>query len=144
MGITLKEYQDYLVENKSLVLATVTENCTPNLRHIGAYNVDGTDIVFQTKKDTAKATEINNNSNVAAIFQHEGQSGLKNITVYGQAELLELDKADKAVELIKERRPQFQYNSELNNIYKIRVQQIKKLDFSLDEKVQLIDVAQLA
>ena len=134
MGITLKEYQDYLYDNKSLVLATVTEDTTPNLRHIGGYSIDGTDIVFQTTKGTGKTVDIKNNSSVAAVFQHEGQQSLKNITVYGKANELSGDEVGKAVELIKQRRPQLNYNPEINVIYKIEVERVKKLDFSAEEK----------
>ncbi|WP_406543958.1 pyridoxamine 5'-phosphate oxidase family protein [Pseudobutyrivibrio sp.] len=134
MGLTLKEYQNYLYDNKSLVLATVTEDTTPNLRHIGGYSIDGTDIVFQTSKGTEKTVDIKNISSVAAVFQHEGQQSLKNITVYGKANELSGDEVEKALELIKERRPQLNYNSEINVIYKIHVERIKKLDFSSEEK----------
>ncbi len=143
MGLTLQEYKDYLYENKSLVLATVTRDDTPNLRHIGGYNLDGKDVVFLTSKGTGKTQEIQSNSAVAAVFQHEGQQSLKNITVYGKAEALEGADAEKAVELIKERRPQLNYNPEINVIYKINVDTIKSLDFAAEQKQQTVVASDL-
>ena len=143
MGITLREYQDYLINNKSLVLATVTGDITPNLRHIGGYNLDGKDIVFQTTRGTDKTADIEKNAKVAAVFQHEGQTTPKNITVYGRAEALEGADADKAVELIKARRPQLNYNPKINIIYKIKVETVKNLDFTAENKQQIISAEEL-
>ena len=143
MGITLKEYRDYLFNNKSLVLATVTGDETPNLRHIGGYNLDGKDIVFQTTRGTDKTLDIEKNEKVAAVFQHEGQTAPRNITVYGSAKALDGIEADKAVELIKARRPQLNYNPEINVIYKIKVDKIKNLDFSSETKQQVLSAAEL-
>ena len=49
MGLNIKNYEDYLTESRSFVLATVGADNQPNLRHIGGYNVDGVDIIFGTR-----------------------------------------------------------------------------------------------
>ena len=139
MSLTLKEIQDYVYENKSLVLATVCPKGRPHLRHIGGYTIDGTDIYFNTAKGTAKTVDIEAQPRVALLFQHEGQQVPKNITFYGEAAPLDKDEAAKALELIKKRRPQVQYNEETNVIYKVTVDRIKILDFAAEEKQVVLE-----
>ena len=50
MALSIKEIQDYVYENKSLVLATVCPGGRPHVRHIGGYTIDGKDIYFNTTK----------------------------------------------------------------------------------------------
>lgn len=138
MAITLKEYQDYLTENKSLVLATVDKENLPQIRHLGGYNIDGKDIVFLTTDGTGKTKDIAKNPRVAVLFQHEGQQAPKNITVYGTAERLEGQAAVDAAGLIKARRPQLQYNPPVSVIYRVKAETIKVLDFASEEKQLLI------
>ena len=109
MGLNIKNYEDYLTESRSFVLATVGADNQPNLRHIGGYNVDGVDIIFGTSKASQKVKEIGLNNKVAALFQKEKQEGLRNFTVYGIIQKVEPDEIEKAIEIIKKRRPQFNY-----------------------------------
>ena len=134
MALSIKEIQDYVYENKSLVLATVCPGGRPHVRHIGGYTIDGKDIYFNTTKGSTKTEDIAAQPRVALLFQHEGQQSLKNITFYGDASPLEGQDASNAAELIKKRRPQLQYNEETNVIYKVDVDRIKILDFSAEEK----------
>ena len=59
--------KEYLYDNKSLVLSTVDEIGNPQVRHIGGYNIDGKDIVFQTGINTDKTKEIEHNNNVGKV-----------------------------------------------------------------------------
>ncbi|MDC7278479.1 pyridoxamine 5'-phosphate oxidase family protein [Butyrivibrio fibrisolvens] len=138
-----KDIKDYIYENKSLVLSTVDEAGNPQLRHIGGYNIDGKDIVFQTTKNTDKTKDIAHNNNVALLFQHEGQQAPKNVTIYGRA--LELDELDakKAASLIKERRPQLNYDPQVNVIFKVETESVKVLDFQADPKQVVVPASQL-
>lgn len=138
-----KEIRDYIYDNKSLVLSTVDEVGNPNLRHIGGYTIDGKDIIFQTRIDTDKLKEIDNNNNVALLFQHEGQQAPKNITIYGRAEKLEKNEAEQAANLIKERRPQFNYDPQVNVIFKVTTDSIKVLDFTAETKQVVISADEL-
>lgn len=138
-----KEIRDYIYDNKSLVLSTVDEVGKPQLRHIGGYTIDGTDILFQTRFDTEKTKEIANNNNVALLFQHEGQQSLKNVTIYGKAEKLDEVKAEQAANLIKERRPQLNYDPQVNVIFKVTTDTIKVLDFTADTKQVVISADEL-
>jgi len=131
-------YRDYIYDNKALVLSTVDENGNPQVRSIGGYTVEGEDIFFQTGAATKKVSEIANNNNVTLLFQHEGQQVPKNITVYGQANKLSETEAKKASELIKKRRPQINYDPEVNVIYRVSVDTIKVLDFEEEEKVKIL------
>ena len=105
MALSIKEIQDYVYENKSLVLATVCPGGRPHVRHIGGYTIDGKDIYFNTTKGSTKTEDIAAQPRVALLFQHEGQQSLKNITFYGDASPLEGQDASNAAELIKKRRP---------------------------------------
>ncbi len=138
-----KEIRDYIYDNKSLVLSTVDEVGNPNLRHIGGYTIDGKDIIFQTRFDTDKSKEIENNNNVALLFQHEGQQAPKNITIYGRAEKLGKTEAEQAANLIKERRPQLNYDPQVNVIFKVTTDSIKVLDFAAETKQLVISADQL-
>lgn len=138
-----KEIRDYIYDNKSLVLSTVDEVGKPQLRHIGGYTIDGTDILFQTRFDTEKTKEIANNNNVALLFQHEGQQSLKNVTIYGKAEKLDEVEAEQAANLIKERRPQLNYDPQVNVIFKVTTDSIKVLDFTAETKQVVISADEL-
>ena len=138
-----KEIRDYIYDNKSLVLSTVDEVGKPQLRHIGGYTIDGTDILFQTRFDTDKTKEIANNNNVALLFQHEGQQSLKNVTIYGKAEKLDEVEAEQAANLIKERRPQLNYDPQVNVIFKVTTDSIKVLDFAAETKQLVISADEL-
>ena len=139
----LQEIKKYIYDNKSLVLSTVDEAGNPQLRHIGGYNVDGKDIVFQTTINTDKTKEIAHNNNVALLFQHEGQTAPKNITVYGRAHKLDASEAEKAATLIKERRPQLNYDPQVNVIFKVETESVKILDFTAEEKQIVVSANQL-
>lgn len=138
-----KEIRDYIYDNKSLVLSTVDEVGKPQLRHIGGYTIDGTDIFFQTRFDTDKTKEIAHNNNVALLFQHEGQQAPKNVTIYGRAEKLDEVEAEQAANLIKERRPQLNYDPQVNVIFKVTTDSIKVLDFTAETKQVVISADEL-
>ena len=138
-----KEIRDYIYDNKSLVLSTVDEVGKPQLRHIGGYTIDGTDIFFQTRFDTEKTKEIANNNNVALLFQHEGQQAPKNVTIYGKAEKLDEVEAEQAANLIRERRPQLNYDPQVNVIFKVTTDSIKVLDFAAETKQLVISADEL-
>lgn len=135
--------KEYLYDNKSLVLSTVDEIGNPQVRHIGGYNIDGKDIVFQTGINTDKTKEIEHNNNVALLFQHEGQQAPKNVTIYGRARKLDRVEAEKAAELIKERRPQLNYDPHINVIFKVETESIKILDFAAEKKQVVVPASQL-
>lgn len=127
-----------------MVLATVDEAGNPQIRHIGGYTIDGKDILFSTGKDTDKTREIDNNNNVALLFQHEGQQELKNVTLYGKARKLDEEETKKAVDLIKIRRPQLRYTPEANIIYRVESESVKVLDFSKEERQVVFPASELA
>ncbi len=138
MALNKKDIETYLVENKSLVLATVDTNGDPQVRHIGGYGVDGLDIYFSTSRISDKVEQIDAHPEVALLFQHEGQviPNLKNITIYGKAEKQTGDAFNKALEIIKVRRPQANADEEKSVIYKINASRIKVLDFSKQPPVE--------
>ena len=133
----LSTIQKYIYDNKSLVLSTVDEVGNPKLRHIGGYTIDGKDILFQTGAGTDKTKEIAGNNNVALLFQHEGQQAPKNVTIYGRAKKLDKDEAEKASKLIKERRPQINYDPQVNVIFRVETDSVKVLDFTAEEKQKI-------
>lgn len=130
---------DYLYNSKSLALATVAEDNTPQLRSIGGYGVEGYNIYFATSKDSDKVIQIANNSNVVLLFQHEGQQAPKNVTLYGKAEALEGEEYQRAVEIIKKRRPQLPLSKD-KVVYHIIPEKIKTLDFAVSPPTQVIEL----
>lgn len=130
----LNTIQKYIYDNKSLVLSTVDEIGNPQVRHIGGYTIDGKDILFQTGAGTDKTKELANNNNVALLFQHEGQQVPKNVTIYGRATQLSRTEAEEAAKLIKERRPQLNYDPKINVIFRVETDSVKILDFTAVEK----------
>ena len=139
MANSLKEIEEYLISNKSFVLATVCPAGRPHIRHIGGYRVDGKDIYFNTTRGSAKTEDIAAQPRVALLFQHEGQESLKNITLYGDARPLEGEEVEKALEIIRKRRPQVAYDPEHSVIYKVDTDRIKILDFSAEEKQVVLE-----
>ena len=131
--------RDYIYENKSLVLATVDSEGNPQIRHIGGYTIEDKDILFQTVADSNKVKEIENNDHVSLLFQHEGQTVPKNITVYGNAVLLNAEEAGKASERIRIRRPQIQYDPQKNVIFRVRIHSVKILDFAAEKKTVILN-----
>lgn len=145
MAITKSEIETYLNENKSLVLATVGLDGIPEVRHLGAYGVEGANVYFNTAANSGKIAQIQANSNVTVLFHHEGQlpPALKNVTVYGEAEILFGTEFERGVEIIKKRRPQAQINPEVNAVIRVNAKKIKLLDFAGQEKLVTIAASEL-
>ena len=137
------EIKNYIYNNKSLVLSTVDEVGNPQVRHIGAYAIDGLNIVFQTGAATDKLKDIENNNNVALLFQHEGQETPKNLTIYGHAKKLESKEALEAAKLIKERRPQINFDPNVNVIVEVATDSVKILDFAKSRQPVVIPAEQI-
>ena len=137
------EIKNYIYNNKSLVLSTVDELGNPQVRHIGAYAIDGLNIVFQTGAATDKLKDIENNNNVALLFQHEGQETPKNLTIYGHAKKLGSKEALEASKLIKERRPQINFDPNVNVIVEVATDSVKILDFAKGRQPVVIPAEQI-
>ncbi len=139
------EIQTYLEESKSLVLGTADEGGNPQLRFIGGYGVEDLNIYFSTGKGSDKVGQIASNENVVLLFQHEGQilPKLKNITIYGKAELLKEKAFEQGTDIIKKRKPQAQISRETSNIYRINTRKVKILNLSSNSQIQTFDIKEL-
>jgi uncharacterized pyridoxamine 5'-phosphate oxidase family protein len=144
MAVTQNEILTYLKDNKSIVLASIGEDGKPDLRSLGGYNFDGYTLYFGTAASSNKVKQLANNSAVSILVQHEEQviPNFKNITIYGTAEKLTGDEYEAGSKKIKERRPNAEFDEKVKNIYKVKANQIKILDFSADpkEQVTIIDL----
>jgi pyridoxine/pyridoxamine 5'-phosphate oxidase len=145
MAISKNDIEDYLKETKSVVLATVDKEGAPQVRHLGAYGVDGADVYLNTAADSEKVAQIKANPKVALLFHKEGQQipNLKNITVYGEASILSGEEFDKAVDIIKKRRPQAQISRDVNVIIHVIPEKVKVLDFASEDKLITIPASEL-
>lgn len=144
MAVTENDILTYLKDNKSIVLATVGDDGKPDLRSLGGYNFDGYTLYFGTGATSNKVKQLENNSNVSILVQHEGQiiPNFKNITIYGVAEKLSGDQYVVGKNKIKERRPNAEFDEGVKNIYKVTSNQIKVLDFLAppEEQITIIEL----
>lgn len=150
MSFDKEEIKSYISSTKLFTLATIEgENggIYPSLRVIGAFAVDGFTIYFSTGKDSAKAKQIENNPNVTAFFQQEGQElpHFRNVSVFGKASFLKCEEGvNKAIELISDRNPRFKERIKNNGrdkvaIFKIKPEIIKSLDYGRGHGPQAVE-----
>lgn len=129
----------YLKKSKSIVVATVNERNTPDLRTIGGYNFDGITLYFTTDKSSNKAEQIEFNNEVAVLVEHENQAlpDYVNITLYGKARRLDGTEFNEGMNKLLERKPYTVFNEESKNIYQVIPKLIKILDLSKKQNDQI-------
>ncbi|MHC1681961.1 MAG: pyridoxamine 5'-phosphate oxidase family protein [Clostridiaceae bacterium] len=146
MSFNENQINDYLNNSKTLVLATVGDENKPELRTLGGYGVKNDVIYFSTGKGSNKVKQLEINPEVSVLFQHENQviPNFINITVNGVAEeLKDSEDFNRALEVIKQRRPQLNATEETHKIYAVKPSLIKILDFTKEapeERVKIIEV----
>lgn len=140
MSIDKEEIKVYLNNSKTLALATVNEAGEPDIRTLGGYGVSGLEIFFATAKESNKVKQLERNNEVAVLFQHENQTvpDFVNVTLYGRALLTEGDELGTGRQVILNRRPQLSSVIHNHNIYKIKAERIKVLDFKASEPAQRV------
>jgi len=144
MALTRKQIEDYLKSTKKILLATVTDDNTPDIRILGAIATEGLILYFSTLENTKKVEQITNNPNVAVYFEAPGQKfpNYINVTVYGKAKKLKDEREiENAVLLIKENLPHFERTKE-KVFYAVEPEKIKVYNSSAElnqEKVQVIE-----
>ncbi len=140
MSIDKEEIKVYLNNSKTLALATVNEAGEPDIRTLGGYGVSGLEVYFATAKESNKVKQLESNNEVAVLFQHENQTipDFVNITLYGRALLAEGDELGTGRQVILNRRPQLSSVIHNHNIYKIKAERIKVLDFKASEPAQRV------
>ncbi|MDD5465162.1 MAG: pyridoxamine 5'-phosphate oxidase family protein [Candidatus Omnitrophica bacterium] len=150
MSFDKEEIKSYINNTKLFTLATIDSGngeIYPALRVIGAFATNGFTIYFSTGKDSAKSKQIENNPNVTAYFQQEGQAlpNFRNVTVIGKARLLQCEgEFNKALELIGNRNPRFKERIKNNGrdkvaIFKIKPETIKSLDYGRGHGAQAVE-----
>ena len=138
--------KEYLKETKTIRLATIDKENHPVIRTLGAFVIEDYTVYFLTAKGTEKVEQIENNNNVAVLFEHENQiiPNFINVTVNGIAEnIKDSDEFNRASKLIKDRKPHLDINQENSNIYKILPKKIKILDFTkenVEERIKIIKI----
>ena len=139
MALNEKEIQNYLKENKSVVLATTGADGQPDLRSLGGYNFDGFTLYFGTSAKTNKVKQIADNSKVSVLVQHEGQviPNFKNVTIYGVAKKLSGTEYEAGKKIIQERRPNAEFDENVKSIFKVVPGSIKVLDFTAKQEEQI-------
>lgn len=131
MSVNNEQIKNYLNESKALILATVNNSGEPDIRTLGGYGVSEFEIYFATARESNKVKQLDNNHEVAILFQHENQviPDFLNITLYGEAVLTEGEGFSAGKEIISKRRPQIAATEETHNIYRVKTKKIKVLDF---------------
>lgn len=135
-----KEIVDYITTAGWAVIATVKDNRIPVLRTIGGFANEGLNVYFSTGKATAKVEQIEKNSTVAVLFQHEGQerSKFRYITITGEARLLKSsEELGYAAEVLGAKNPalrqKIQNEKDKIAVFRIETGVVKYLDFSLGQ-----------
>ncbi len=131
MSINNEEIKAYLQNSKTLYLATVNEAGEPDIRTLGGYGISDFEVYFATAKDSNKVKQLKSKNEVAVLFQHENQTipEFINVTLYGKAILTVGEDFITGKQTILERRPQLSAVIESHNIYRLRTERIKVLDF---------------
>ena len=144
MALTRNEIENYLKSTKRILLSTVTKEGTPDIRILGAIATDGVTTYFSTASDARKVSQIEGNSNVAIYFEAPGQAfpNFINATVYGKARKVSGDEETKAVALIKENLPHFEF-AEGKSIFAVDPAEIKIYNSSAElaqDKIQIVKI----
>lgn len=144
MALTEKQIEEYLKSTTKIILSTVTEENKPDLRILGAIATEGVNTFFSTLGNARKVAQIELNPNVAIYFEAPDQKfpNYINATVYGKARKVDSEKElKKAVALIKEKLPHFEWSDE-KSIYVVEPDQIKIFNSSAElvqDKIQIIE-----
>lgn len=144
MALTNQQIETYLKSTKRILLSTVTEENTADVRILGAIATDGVKTYFSTASDARKVKQIEKNPNVAIYFEAPGQEfpNYVNATVYGKAKKVECEKGiEKAAALIKEKLPHFELTPD-KSIFVVEPVQIKIYNSSAElsqDKIQIVE-----
>ncbi len=143
MALTQTQIEDYLKSTKRILLSTVTEDNTADIRILGAIATDRAKVYFATANDSRKVKQIENNNNVAVYFEAPGQEfpNYINANVYGKARKV-TDESEKehAKELIKANLPKFEF-TDSKSIYVVEPTQVKVYNSSAElaqDKIQIV------
>jgi general stress protein 26 len=144
MALTKEQIEEYLKSTKKILLSTVTEENTPDIRILGAIATDGIKVYFSTASSARKVAQIERNNNVAIYFEAPGQKfpDYINATVYGKAKKVTCEKGiEKALSLIKENLPHYELTED-KSIYVVEPEQIKIYNSSAElaqDKLQIVE-----
>lgn len=138
MSIDEKAVNEYLNQTKFIVLVSVKEGGIPAVRTLGSFAAAGLTTYFSTGRDTAKVKQIELNSTVNILFQHENQdlASFVNVSITGAANLLESpEEIAEAIEKIGERNPRFKERIAKGEagdrvFYRVNPIEVKVVDFS--------------
>lgn len=143
MALTNQQIETYLKSTRRILLSTVTEENKADVRILGAIATDGVKTYFSTASDARKVQQIEKNPNVAIYFEAPGQEfpNYINATVYGKAKKVTCEAGlEKAVALIKEKLPHFEYTED-KSIFVVEPEQIKIYNSSAEpaqDKIQIV------
>lgn len=146
MSASEEKIKEYLKSNQRIILATTDKEGSPDVRILGGYGLEGYTVYFSTVKASNKNSQLSENKNTAVLFQHENQfiSKYFNITIYGEAALVEGSaEYEKGREIIQNKNPNIKVTKETHNIYKIVPKKLKVLDFGepkLEERVTILQL----
>jgi pyridoxamine 5'-phosphate oxidase len=136
---SLETIEQYILGSRYAVLNYVREDLSPIARTIGSFALDGDDLFFSTRKDSAKVSEIGRHPRLSVHFEREGQDleSWKSVLLVGDAEQASPGSGghDHAVSLLSARSPRFRERIEKGDpddivIHRIRIREFQYLDFS--------------
>ncbi|WP_276929943.1 pyridoxamine 5'-phosphate oxidase family protein [Herbinix luporum] len=144
MALSKDQIKEYLSSTKKILLSTVTDENKPDIRILGGFATDGFKLYFSSLRNSRKVSQIEANPHVAVYFEAPNQQfpNYINATVYGKAKEVTCEKEiEKAITLIKEKLPHFQWSSK-KVIYLVKPQQVKIYNSSgefAQDKLQIVD-----
>ncbi len=139
MAASEEKIKEYLKMNQTIILATSDRDGVPDIRTLGGFGVSDYVIYFATSKTSNKV----NKKEVTVFIQHENQfiSKFFNVTIYGEAILLEADSEyNHGKTLILSRRPSLKIRKDTHNIYKVMPKKLKVLDYSEQNSKERISI----
>jgi len=146
MSIKEEKIKEYLKSNQTIILTTVGKDASPDVRTLGGYGISEYEVFFSTSKESNKVKQLEQNKEVAILFQHENQliTDFFNVTIYGEAVLLDKpEDFEKAKEYISARKPSLKINTDTHNIYQVIPKKIKVLDFKEHNPKERVSIIEL-
>lgn len=144
MALSKEQIEQYLKDTKTILLATVTEDNTPDIRILGAIGTIGTKVYFSTASNARKVAQLEKNPSVAVYFETPGQSfpNYINATLYGKAEeVTSKECIEKVIPEIRRNLPNFELTPD-KRLYVVKPEQIKIFNSSAElaqDKVQIVE-----
>jgi nitroimidazol reductase NimA-like FMN-containing flavoprotein (pyridoxamine 5'-phosphate oxidase superfamily) len=125
------EISDYVNATRFATLAYIRDDGSPVQRVFGSFALSEYDVIFSTRKVSAKVRDISANSKVSFLFEHESQelSTWRNALFVGEARKIEdARELNWAIGILSDRNPRFKERIEKGELHNIQLFKLKTRD----------------